>query len=95
MWLKTDFYVFDVVKITAMNRRLPKFFLLSGGSEEGPESQGSLLFIEHLLVTRLGELLVILLELYNYSIYQLKKWKHRKFQSLVQGTQLVNVAGGI
>lgn len=46
-------------------------------------------------MTRLGELLVILLELYNYSIYQLKKWKHRKFQSLVQGTQLVNVAGGI
>ena len=73
----------------------PKFFLLSGGSEEGPESQGSLLFIEHLLVTRLGDLLVILLELYNYSIYQLKKWKHRKFQSLVQGTQLVNVPGGI
>ena len=25
MWLKTDFDVFDVVKITAMNRRLPKF----------------------------------------------------------------------
>ena len=46
-------------------------------------------------MTRLGELLVILLELYNYSIYQLKKWKHRKFQSLVQGTQLVNVPGGI
>lgn len=73
----------------------PKFFLLSGGSEEGPESQGSLLFIDHLLVTHLGELLVILLELDNYSIYPLKKWKHRKFQSLVQGMQLVNVAGGI
>lgn len=64
----------------------PKFFLPHSGGLEGPESQGSLLFIEHLLVTCLGELFVILLELYNYSIYQLKKGKHRKFQSLVQGT---------